>query len=58
MLNIFSEYSEQLRQNIYKKSPNATDDTFHSILLCFLASMIRHPRPDVISPMMQTGRRS
>ena len=58
MLNIFSEYSEQLRQNVYKKSPNATDDTYHSILLCFLASMLRHPRPDVISPMTQTGKRS
>lgn len=58
MLNIFSEYSEQLRQNVYKKSPNATDDTFHAVLLCFLASMLRHPRPDVISPMTQTGRRS
>ena len=58
LLNIFSEYSEQLRQNIYKKSPSSTDDTFHSILLCFLASMLRHPRPDVISPMTQTGKRS
>jgi hypothetical protein len=50
MLNIFSEYSEQLRQNVYKKSPNSTDDTFHAILVCFLASMIRNPRPDVIAP--------
>jgi hypothetical protein len=56
MLNIFSEYNEQLRMNVYKKSPNCTDDTFHSILLCFLASMIRHPRPDVIAPNANTGR--
>lgn len=56
MLNIFSEYNEQLRQNVYKKSPNNTDDTFHSILLCFLASMIKNPRPDVISPMASHGR--
>jgi hypothetical protein len=49
-LNIFSEYSEQIRMNVYKKSPNCTDDTFHSILNCFLASMIRYPRPDVIAP--------
>jgi intein/homing endonuclease len=55
MLNIFSEYSEQLRQNVYKKTLNATDDTFHSILLCFLASMLRHPRPDIISPTAATG---
>ncbi len=54
-LNIFSEYSEQIRQNVYKKSPSSTDDTFHSILLCFLVSMIRFPRPDVISPMVNNG---
>jgi hypothetical protein len=56
MLNIFSEYNEQLRQNVYKKSLSATDDSFHSILLCFLASMLRHPRPDVISPAANPGR--
>jgi hypothetical protein len=56
MLSIFSEYNEQIRQNVYKKSPNNTDDTFHSILLCFLASMIRHPRPDVIAPNANPGR--
>lgn len=56
MLNIFSEYSEQIKMNVYKKSLNCTDDTFHSILLCFLASMIRHPRPDVISPMANPGK--
>lgn len=56
MLNIFSEYSEQLKQNVYKKSPNSTDDAFHSIVLCFLASMLRHHRPDVISPMTQNGQ--
>lgn len=49
-LNIFSEYNEQRRMDEYKKSPNVTDDSFHSTLLCFLASMIRHPRPDVMAP--------
>ena len=56
MLNIFSEYNEQTRMNEYKKSPNCTDDTFHSILLCFLASMIENPRPDVIAPNASPGR--
>lgn len=56
MLNIFSEYNEQIRQNVYKKSPNCTDDTFHAIVLCFLASMIEHPRPDVIAPNANPGR--
>jgi len=49
-LNIFSEYSETLRMNVYKKSPDSTDDSFHALLLCFLASMIQIPRPDVIAP--------
>ncbi len=49
-LNIFSEFNEQRRMDEYKKSPNTTDDSFHAMVLCFLASMIRHPRPDVIAP--------
>jgi hypothetical protein len=51
MLNIFSEYNETRRINEYKKTPSTTDDTFHSVLLCFLASFVENPRPDVISPM-------
>jgi hypothetical protein len=50
MLNIFSEYNEQRHMDEYKKTPGTTDDAFHSILYCFLASMIDHPRPDVITP--------
>lgn len=55
LLNIFSEYNEQQRQIQYKKSPDATDDSFHAILLCFLASMLRHPRPDVLVPTQKTN---
>jgi hypothetical protein len=51
MLNIFSEFNEIRRENVYKKSPSATDDSFHSILLCFLISMTDTPRGDVIAPM-------
>lgn len=50
MLNIFSEYNEKLRMTQYGHTAGKTDDTFHSILYCFLASMIRKPRPDIISP--------
>lgn len=53
MLNIFSEFNEQRRENVYKKSPSSTDDSFHAIALCFLASMIDRPRPDVIAPMRE-----
>jgi hypothetical protein len=52
-LNIFSEYSEQRRENVYKKSIGTTDDSFHASVFCFLASMIKHPRPDIIAPMRE-----
>jgi hypothetical protein len=50
MCNIFSEYSETLRMLQYMHSPNRPDDCFHSLLLCFIGSIIKIPRPDVISP--------
>jgi len=50
MLSIFSEYNERTRMTEYKKSPSTTDDAYHSLVLCFLASMIDHPRPDIILP--------
>ena len=53
-LNIFSEYNEQTRQLQYKKSPDCTDDSFHSVLYCFLASMLKIPRFDVMNPQEKT----
>lgn len=50
MLNIYSEYSETLRMIVYRHPASKPDDSFHSILYCFLASMIVRPRPDVITP--------
>jgi hypothetical protein len=50
MLNIFSEYNERLRMTVYGHTAGKTDDTFHSILYCFLVSMIVKPRPDIIAP--------
>jgi hypothetical protein len=55
MLNIFSEYSETQRMTMYSKTPGKTDDSFHSILYCFLASMIDHPRPDILKPKSKTS---
>jgi hypothetical protein len=55
MLNIFSEYNEQARQIQYKKSPDCTDDSFHAILYCFLASMLKIPRFDVLNPQAKTN---
>ena len=49
-LNIFSEYNERRRMTEYKKSPSTTDDAFHSLVYCFMASTVDHPRPDVFVP--------
>jgi hypothetical protein len=50
MCNIFSEYNETLRMIQYMHAPDMPDDSFHSLLYCFLGSMIKVPRPDVIAP--------
>lgn len=55
MLNIFSEYNEKIRMIQYGHTPGKTDDTFHSLLYCFLASMIVRPRVDVIAPSKEAG---
>lgn len=50
MLNIFSEYNETLRMIQYSHSPDKPDDSFHSLVYCLLASMLKEPRPDIIAP--------
>lgn len=50
MLNIFSEHNEFLNMTQYKLSKGKSDDTMHSILYCFLASMMMIPRPDILIP--------
>jgi hypothetical protein len=55
ILNIFSEYNERLRMTEYKHAPGKPDDTFHSILYCMMASMIQHPRPDILTPTQESG---
>ena len=52
-LNIYSEYNKALRMIQYTHRPDRPDDAFHSILYCFLSSMIIVPRPDVISPIRE-----
>ncbi len=55
ILNVFAEFNERTRMIEYKHSPGTTDDAFHSILYCLLASMIMHPRADIILPMEYDG---
>ena len=50
MLNIFSEYNENLKMIQYKHGVDKPDDSFHCLLYCWLASMFDHPRPDIIAP--------
>ena len=57
ILSIFREYNERTRISEYKHSPGKTDDTFHAILYCLLASMIANPRPDIIAPLADAGQR-
>lgn len=50
MTNIFSEYNETLRAIQYKHSQDKPDDSFHSLLYCWLVSMLMIPRRDIIAP--------
>jgi hypothetical protein len=57
-LNIYSEYNDRSREIQYQVAPKTTDDSFHSVLLCFLASLLLMPRPDVLTPTQETGTRA
>jgi hypothetical protein len=55
-LNIFSEYNDRLRMNVYKHAPSCPDDSFHSATYCFLASFFYRTRADVILPTKEVDR--
>ena len=55
-LNIFSEYNERLRMNVYKRGPSSPDDSFHAMTFGFLASFYYRPRPDIILPSKEVER--
>jgi hypothetical protein len=55
-LNIYSEYNDRLRMNVYKTSPGHPDDSFHAMVFGFLASYYVKPRPDVILPSKEVTR--
>ena len=57
MCNIFSEYNEMLRMVQYDHGQDRPDDSFHSVLYCMLASMIKFARPDIIAPMREDQNR-
>lgn len=53
-LSIVAEYSDTLRMIKYDTPRGVTDDTFHSVLYCLLASMLDRARPDIIAPIQET----
>jgi len=54
-LNIYSEYNERTRMNVYKHAPGNPDDTFHACTYAFLASYFVKQRPDVLVPSQDTA---
>jgi hypothetical protein len=55
-LNIYSEYNDRLRMNVYKHVAGCPDDSFHAMTFGFLASFFYKPRPDVILPTKEVER--
>jgi hypothetical protein len=53
MTNIYSEYNDKLRMIMYDHKAGNPDDTFHSFMFCWLASMIAIKRPDIIAPSIE-----
>jgi len=53
MRAVFGEHttSRGMQGNmVVSKVPSQADDTIHSLTYCFLVSMMKHPRPDIIMP--------
>jgi hypothetical protein len=48
ILNISAVFNEAVRMLQYEHPMDKPDDSFHSILYCFLASIMDHPRPDLL----------
>jgi hypothetical protein len=51
--NIYSEYNERLRMIMYDHKAGSPDDSFHSFMFGWLASMIMIRRPDIIAPSQE-----
>lgn len=49
-LCLLSERSARAGTYTIIKTPGKTDDIAHATLLCFLASMVQFPRPDILQP--------
>lgn len=52
--NIYAEYNDTLRMIMYDHRQDTPDDSFHSFMFCWLASMIMIKRPDIIAPSLES----
>lgn len=50
MGNLIAEYSESSREVKIDRAASTTDDSFHALVYCFLASMLVRERPDILTP--------
>ena len=50
MLNIYSEERKARSTIKYDHAVGSPDDAFHALLYTLLASMLKHPRPDIMAP--------
>jgi hypothetical protein len=57
-MNIFSEFNDRLRMNVYKHAPGMPDDSAHSAIFCFLCSFFFRKRPDVVLPRKELQRQN
>jgi hypothetical protein len=55
-LNIYSEYNDRTRMNVYKHAKGMPDDSCHSAIFGFLASFFYRKRPDIILPTKELDR--
>jgi Phage terminase large subunit (GpA) len=55
-LNIFSEYNDRLRMNVFKHAPSCPDDSFHALTFGTMATFYFKPRPDIILPTKEIDR--
>jgi hypothetical protein len=55
-LNIYSEDNKMTRIIQYKHALDKPDDSFHSFLYCWLVSMLKFRRPDIIKPNREDAK--
>jgi hypothetical protein len=53
MLSVFAEYNEKIRMTQYDHTLGTSDDSLHSVVLNLFASMLHHPRPDILAPVRE-----